>query len=568
MINESKNEAIKQYPETDTSHLYEALHLLQSINNAVEQGDLLDVLGKEIEKLQLFDAYLINLVDTHQENLICEKIRLPRGFQSIESTYLRYNFSLEGDFVNVEAYNNNRAIIIDADNIGQYQVHVRNRFERWKIHQLIVVPIPSTQDGTLVGTIMAFRQHENLDPKSEYKLRSLLGPFIPRLQASLKYSALKSRQIQVDQIASEQTRFLEFVTTINNLTSASEIYDTICQEFLRQLPFEHVSVMMREGNQIVCKNNTSLNKNIRELCAGWDEYLDNLVYELDIADGATPTVIRNNAHLLFPDVTQVLHLPMSDKDKQGLKTLESPRTFLFVPIRHNNQAIGVIWLISVTKTVPVSDEELKLVELLCEFIGTSIKNAEVYELVAKQKREIETLNASLEGRVIELSELAAKDELTDLYNFRSFELELERQIKACRKAPQKDLSLVILDIDHFKKFNDTHGHNAGNIVLAEVAGKIQEHARQEDVACRYGGEEFAVILPNCDLNGAKKFAERVRETVEQSTFESESGQLHVTVSIGYGCIKSEEQRQELFSRVDQALYRAKDNGRNCVVGAK
>ncbi len=567
MINESKNSKIKQYPETDTSHLYEALHLLQNINNAVEQSDLLDVLGKEIEKLQLFDAYLVNLVDTHQENLICEKIRLPRGFQSIESTYLRYNFSLEGDFVNVEAYNNNRAIIIDSTNIGDYQVHVRNRFDRWKIHQLIVVPIPSTQDGTLVGTIMAFRQNEDLDPKSEYKLRSLLGSFVPRLQASLKYSALKSRQVQVDQIASEQTRFLEFVTTINNLTSTSEIYETLSQEFLRQLPFEHVSVMLREGDKVICKNNTSLNRNIKDLCQGWDDYLDNLEYTLDIDDGATPTVMKNNAHLLFPDVTQVLHLPMSEKDRLGLKTLESPRTFLFVPIRHNNQAIGVIWLMSVTKTVPVSEEELKLVELLCEFIGTSIKNAEIYEVVDRQKREIEKLNANLEGKVVELSELAVKDELTNLYNFRSFELELDRQIKICELTPDKNLSLIILDIDHFKNFNDAHGHDAGNTVLKEVARKLLSLARQEDVACRYGGEEFAIILPSCDIGGAKKFAERVRETIEQSTFTSDNTELQVTVSIGYGCRKNNEQRQTLFSRIDQALYQAKDKGRNCTVNA-
>ncbi len=538
--------------------------LLNAINNVIELEELLDILGEQIEKLGLFDAYLINLVDANNENLVCEKIRLPKGYESIESTYFHYNFSLDGDFVNVDSYKRNDAIIIDRTTIQSYEAHVRTRFERWQIHQLIAVPIPSTKEGKLLGTIMAFRQNEDIAPESENALRTVGMPFGPRIQAALKFNKLKAKQIQVDQIASEQTRFLEFVTTINNLTSSEDIYDAISKEFLRQLPFEHVSVMMKEGNKIMCKKNMAANSKYLEFCGKWDEYLSNNPYNLDIADGATPTSLLNNSHLLFPDVMKILHLPMSEKDRIGLTMLDTPRTFLFMPIRHNNQAIGLIWLISFTKTVEVSEEQLKLIELLCAFIGTSIKNAEIYDIVAQQKREIEQLNGILQGKVEELAEIAATDKLTGLYNFRSFEQELERHISPLPTNVKAKVALIIIDIDHFKAFNDTYGHNAGNAVLAGAAKKVSELARQSDIACRFGGEEFAVILPKCNEAGAEKFAHRIRQVIEETSYDTDAGPLKITVSIGVGTHQAGDSHQQLFKKVDQALYRAKKLGRNRV----
>ncbi len=538
--------------------------LLNAINNVIELEDLLEILGEQIEKLGLFDAYLINLVDANNENLVCEKIRLPKGYESIESTYFHYNFSLDGDFVNVDSYKRNDAIIIDRTTIQNYEAHVRTRFERWQIHQLIAVPIPSTKEGKLLGTIVAFRQNGDLSLESEKALRTIGMPFGPRIQAALKFNKLKAKQIQVDQIASEQTRFLEFVTTINNLTSSEDIYDAISKEFLRQLPFEHVSVMMKEGNKIMCKKNMASHSNYLEFCEKWDEYLSNNPYNLDIADGATPTSLLNNSHLLFPDVMKILHLPMSEKDRIGLTMLDTPRTFLFMPIRHNNQAIGLIWLISFTKTVEVSEEQLKLIELLCAFIGTSIKNAEIYDVVAQQKREIEQLNGILQGKVEELAEIASTDKLTGLYNFRSFEQELERHISPLPTNVKAKVALIIIDIDHFKAFNDAYGHNAGNTVLAGAAKKVSELARQSDIACRFGGEEFAVILPKCDEAGAEKFAHRIRQVIEETSYETDAGPLKITVSIGVGTHQAGDTHQQLFKKVDQALYRAKKLGRNRV----
>ncbi len=537
--------------------------LLRSICKTIELDDLLETLYSEIERLNVFDGFLINLVDITQENLICERARLPKGFESFETTLKKYKFPLDSDYVNAEAYKKNEVVSFDTDSLEKYDDTVKQRFKLWQIEQMLVVPIPEPDTDNSLGTIMVFRQGKRIDHTTTCKLSNLVDIFCYQIKNSRLYDGMRSRQLQVEQTATEQQRFLEFIAEINNLTSTDEIYKTISLEFLQQLPFDLASVSMQEGGRLVSKHNTVINSYFDETLKRWKEHIENLELELDHTEGAVPAVYVNNTHLLFPDVMTIKHLPMPANDKRGLDILETPRTFLLMPIRYKGEPIGVISLLSVSKTIKVSDEEIKLVELLCNFIGTAIKNAEVYDLVARQKNEIETLNHSLQDKVYELGELASKDKLTGLYNFRSFENELDRRIKEYHlKSNEFELALIIVDIDNFKDFNDTHGHAAGNIVLAGVAHKISDLARKKDIPCRYGGEEFVVILPKCDLTGAQVFANRVRKSIEQSTFSTDEGELGVTVSIGFGCHTRKETREELFERVDQALYRAKHRGRN------
>ncbi len=537
--------------------------LLRAICKTIELDDLLETLYSEIERLNVFDGFLINLVDINQENLICERARLPKGFESFETTLKKYKFPLDSDYVNAEAYKKNQVVSFDTDSLEKYDDTVKQRFKLWQIEQMLVVPIPEPDTDNSLGTVMVFRQGKRIDHTTTCKLSNLVDIFCYQINNSRLYDGMRSRQLQVEQTATEQQRFLGFIAEINNLTSTEEIYKTISLEFLQQLPFDLASVSMQEDGRLVSKHNTVINSYFDETLKRWKEHIENLDYALDHAEGAVPAVYVNNTHLLFPDVMTIQHLPMPANDKRGLDTLATPRTFLLMPIRYNSEPIGVISLISVSKTIKVTDEEIKLVELLCNFIGTAIKNAEVYDLVARQKSEIEILNHSLQDKVYELGELASKDKLTGLYNFRSFENELDRRIKEFHlKSNEFDLALIILDIDKFKDFNDAHGHAAGNIVLAGVAHKINELARKKDIACRYGGEEFVVILPKCDLTGAQVFADRMRKTIERSTFSTDEGELGVTVSIGFGCHTRKETREELFERVDQALYRAKHRGRN------
>lgn len=176
------------------------------------------------------------------------------------------------------------------------------------------------------------------------------------------------------------------------------------------------------------------------------------------------------------------------------------------------------------------------------------------DLECKQK-ELEELNAQL--RIV-----AATDGLTGLKNRRSFQEDLAANIAESKNTAQP-LSLVLLDIDYFKKVNDTFGHLTGDRVLRKLAQHLEVICGEGNIAARYGGEEFALILPRMDEWGALIFAERIRSSVE-STFREETP---ITISIGITTMKHGDTETTLQSRADQALYSSKNGGRNQVTHA-
>ena len=164
----------------------------------------------------------------------------------------------------------------------------------------------------------------------------------------------------------------------------------------------------------------------------------------------------------------------------------------------------------------------------------------------------------------ELEKLAYIDSLTGLYNKRAVLRELGEQTKRAKRYRQ-ELSLSMLDIDHFKKVNDRYGHIVGDDVLERVATLMRQNIREADIAARYGGEEFIIILPNTDLNPALSVAERIRKSIEEAEMKDSQGKVFgITISEGVSSYKPGENEHSLISRADTALYRAKKKGRNRV----
>ena len=156
------------------------------------------------------------------------------------------------------------------------------------------------------------------------------------------------------------------------------------------------------------------------------------------------------------------------------------------------------------------------------------------------------------------------DGLTGLYNRRYYEERiLDEVISAKRNA--RALSLLIMDIDHFKDFNDKYGHPQGDRVLARLASILRRCARKSDAACRYGGEEFTLILPETPLDSAYEVGERIRKEFASFDFEIDDETVHGAISIGVAQLKTDESAESLLSRADEALYRAKKEGRNRVI---
>ena len=191
------------------------------------------------------------------------------------------------------------------------------------------------------------------------------------------------------------------------------------------------------------------------------------------------------------------------------------------------------------------------------------------ELIARVRTQIRRHRymVKLRETVDQRMEMAVIDPLTGIYNRRYMESHLGTLIKAAGNRG-KSLSVLVIDIDYFKAVNDTHGHDVGDRVLKEFARRLTDNIRRADLICRYGGEEFIVVMPDTDRALACRAGERLRRVVAAAPFEAgpSAGPLDITISVGVAQIEGPEDTPAvILKRADQALYRAKRDGRNRVV---
>jgi two-component system cell cycle response regulator len=180
----------------------------------------------------------------------------------------------------------------------------------------------------------------------------------------------------------------------------------------------------------------------------------------------------------------------------------------------------------------------------------------------RKKRYTERLRDNVQQSI----EMAITDALTGLYNRRYMESHLTTLVEQA-VSRGKPLTVLVLDIDFFKSINDNHGHDAGDDVLREFATRVRKSIRGIDLACRYGGEEFVIVMPETDMGVAAIVAERLRRRIASEAFAIGSGSrtIEVTISIGLATLDTDDNAATILKRADQALYRAKRDGRNRVV---
>jgi two-component system cell cycle response regulator len=211
-----------------------------------------------------------------------------------------------------------------------------------------------------------------------------------------------------------------------------------------------------------------------------------------------------------------------------------------LPLSYEREPLGIL-VLSSQKRNALSSYQIELLELLGNQASSSLANAKFHA---------------------EIERMAITDGLTGLFNHRKFQEKLYEEFSRMERFANP-LSLLLIDIDFFKKINDTHGHPAGDEVLRGVAGVIRETIRNVDTAARYGGEEFAVILPETNHEGAQKMAERLRNAIAGKAFSNDGKGMRVTVSIGATTSPHDTRnRDELIEKADQALYHAKRHGRD------
>jgi diguanylate cyclase (GGDEF)-like protein/PAS domain S-box-containing protein len=223
-------------------------------------------------------------------------------------------------------------------------------------------------------------------------------------------------------------------------------------------------------------------------------------------------------------------------------------TYLCVPILAQGETLGILHLQATDEVPQLNSAELSFNTTFAGQVGLSIANIRLREALRTQ---------------------SVRDALTGLYNRRYLEEVLDREIRRAGRAVQS-MGILMLDLDHFKQFNDTYGHDAGDTVLREAASFLVKNVRAEDFVCRYGGEEFVVILPTADLEGARSRAERLRTKMKEVSIVYQGQTLRmVTFSMGLAEFPLHgTTAQELMAAADAALYEAKRNGRDQVVVAR
>jgi diguanylate cyclase (GGDEF)-like protein len=233
--------------------------------------------------------------------------------------------------------------------------------------------------------------------------------------------------------------------------------------------------------------------------------------------------------------------PVIRKSQRAFADNYKTKNCAIAPLICQDRVVGVLNLADKISG-DFGGSDIALIELLSQLVGASIGNVKLFEKIQRQ---------------------ASTDGLTGLVNHRAFYETLEKEIWRSRRYGGR-MSLIMVDIDNLKLINDTYGHRAGDRVIREVSRRIKSCIRQIDTAARYGGDEFAVILPNTVLSDAKFAADRMLEAVASRPTSWNREEIQLSVSVGLGEYESDMSPEDITSKSDEALYRAKQAGKNTV----
>ncbi len=269
-----------------------------------------------------------------------------------------------------------------------------------------------------------------------------------------------------------------------------------------------------------------------------------LKYHAGVVSGAAAIVDFKGTIVNFAIENRHRHYVADLREYPSIKIMpfetENILSIMAIPMMYERNLLGLLVMLSEEKDF-LDSSRINLLDIFCNQASTSIANAQLHARIEK---------------------MAATDGLTGLFNHRLFQEKLAGEFKRMKRFTEP-ISLILADIDHFKKVNDTYGHPVGDLVLKGVALVIRETIRDIDIAARYGGEEFAVVLPGTSGEGAKNIAERLRRKVKENPFSANGRQIEVSVSIGIATSPPDaKSKEELIEKADQALYYAKHNGRD------
>ena len=318
---------------------------------------------------------------------------------------------------------------------------------------------------------------------------------------------------------------LELILKLNQYVSSILDIDELLQKVL-EIAIRYTGA---QGGYIFIQN-----KDTNQLEKRVSQFNDNEVYS------------RNILQMVQKTGQAILTLDASDDERftdNRSIIINNLKSVIAVPIKYRGHVKGICYLSNTLASGIFNQTDVDLLESLMSQTAISLENAQLYLM-------------------------AVTDGLTGLITHKHFRYILGNELERWKRHDRK-LSLGMLDIDHFKKFNDTYGHQAGDYVLSEVANIMKKEFRTSDCVARYGGEEFVVILPETDLDGGYAVCERLRQVIEETEFMFGKDTFSVTVSIGVAELgENGNTMDEIIKSADMALYASKEGGRNRVTKAK
>lgn len=263
------------------------------------------------------------------------------------------------------------------------------------------------------------------------------------------------------------------------------------------------------------------------------EFIRSLVFPLDRKSGVIFDIATKKETLWIKKGNSQL------KNDPLVKKLDLDE-FVITPLQIKGETAFILIVDNYITKKDISEEDFKIFEMLTEQAAGAMENSYSFELTLTK---------------------AHTDSLTGLWNYGSFQYKLDEELAKAKKT-NDTLSILMVDVDNFKNYNDTFGHIQGDLILKEISKKIKDSCRKIDIVCRYGGEEFSLILPSNNKKEAGLLAERIRKSIEKNSILD----YKFTVSIGVANFPQDHtQKKELIKKADTALYQAKAKGKNCTI---
>jgi two-component system cell cycle response regulator len=358
-------------------------------------------------------------------------------------------------------------------------------------------------------------------------------------QATLRYAEEELDRVRED--SENRRQLVDILHEVTGELSSDEIYHILARRVARALELSRCSVILaRPGDRVGVVATAFDNPALRN-------------YEIDLDGYPEIRAALEHGH---PVLVEDLHTSPLYEDLRrewAANGTQVPiRSVIALPFTLGKVQAGVFFLRRMVNEPPLTNEDVEFADSVIKAAVAAIHRAQVIETTKADNARLEVL--------------AHTDPLTQVMNRRALTVRLASELERARRYDAV-LTLLMVDLDHFKLVNDTYGHLVGDEVLREVATMLQNDVRSVDVVARYGGEEFVVVLPETSLAGATIFAERIREHVAATPFATSLVEsLRLTASVGVSSYPSTTVStvDDLFARADEALYRAKAEGRNRV----